>query len=259
MVTDACQGNIRSGQSAKGFSLVELLVVIAVIAVVAAIAISNVANTQAAARQSAIDLQEKNLNSIYRSLKAASSSMPTTKEGILAVLATNSQMNFVPPDTMEGPEGTLTLTYDASADAFAYGNAPVGGGSGNSDVPPPADPTPSVSGWNPPDDAFVSNNTGLRENGGSEAWFNYASNPGTAAGGENYYVPQEGGYQFDPFRISVSGDGSTATLTTQSGQTYDMDLSTPGVYPFIQNGNEQIHWGMRNGGISVSSVVYFPQ
>lgn len=239
------------GFLARGFSLIELLVVVAVIAIVAAVAVPNILNISSSARESAISLQEGNLNSAYRSLKATMT-LPTNKEGILAVLATNTNISYIPPETMDGPSGTLTLAYNATTDAFAYGanagDIPSGGPGltegGFTSLPP--------SSWSPPVDAIASNRTTPWIYGGQEAWFDVT--PVTMPGTETYYMPQDGGLNFEPFRISLESDGVTGKLVTQSGQSFDLVNNE-----FIQYGDYQMHWHTQpGGGIKVSSVTYRP-
>ena len=229
----------------SAFSLVELLVVVAVIGIVAMIALPSISNISAAAKESAINAQERNLNGIYLSVKAASTNMPTEKNTILAYLATNSKANFVPPDSMQGPDGTLTLAYNAAADLFSYALP---------DAPPV--PNQPVFAFNLPTGGITSDETtGYGLNGVSypEAWFR--NNPVTQAGGEDYYSAQNGGYQFEAFRINVGSDGVSGSLTTQSGQTYNLASNQ-----FIQTPTNQIHWAVQpGGGIKVSSIVAIAQ
>jgi prepilin-type N-terminal cleavage/methylation domain-containing protein len=267
MGANGCKGRVFQ---TRGFSLVELLVVIAVIGVVAMVAVPNIANVRAAAQDSNVQSQEKQLNNIYRSLKSSSTNMPSGKEEILDYLANDPRAKIVPPETLESSQGTLTLTFDSEKDLFTYGLVDVAGGveepTGGSAEPTGdnEEPPTGIAGWNPPVGGVSSDETTNFSvyNGATsypEAWFR--NNQAVAIGSEEYFQPSAGGYPFEPFKVSVAADGS-ATLTSQSGQTYAMEVN-----PNDRSGNDQvgfavetpdgaIYWKKRpDGSIKVGSIV----
>lgn len=260
------KGCARGCSVRGGFSLVELLVVITIIAVIAAVAVPNIANVRGAAADSNVLSQEKQLNAIYRSLKSASTNMPTTKDEILDYLANDSRAKIVPPETLDSSQGTLTLTFDSESDLFAYttvAGETVGGGEVEN---PPSNEEPSggSGGWNPPVGGVTSDETTNFSATGSgpsypEAWFR--NNPAVAIGSEEYFQAQEGGYPFEAFKVSVAADGS-ATLTTQSGQTYAMEVNPNDIsgadqvgFP-VETADGLVYWKKRpDGSIKVGSII----
>ncbi len=127
-----------SRRSRDGFSLLELLVVVAVIAAFLTVAVPLVSDVGEAARESAILRQEQTVNGAYRALKSVRSPMPTNRDDILQLLASDPNVRLQPPLTMSGPEGLRTLQYLAATDEFAY----IGAG-GVRSRPGGAAPTPT--------------------------------------------------------------------------------------------------------------------
>ncbi|MDX2079326.1 MAG: type II secretion system protein [Terrimicrobiaceae bacterium] len=110
--------------SPGGFSLVELLCVITLIGAILAFAVPVMSNWRGAAQEAAIEQQEKQINQVYRAVKASRMDMPSTLPEILSVLSSDPQIGIAPPPTMEGPNGVMTLTFDPGQEWFSYVAAP---------------------------------------------------------------------------------------------------------------------------------------
>jgi len=202
--------------SRRAFSLVELLVVISVIAIIAAIGIPMVGNVTGSAKEAAIDAQEAQLNSAYFTLKAVTTNMPSVKEDILALLASDTRVKYLPPETMDGPGGEMTLSFDPSLGFFAY-------------VAASGDPDPGSGGagpslWNPtPENTTSSAGDYNRDN--YTQW-----NTGIDIPSEGMYFQSNGipgGAAYDPFHLSVNANNELIGRT-QSGETINMGQLTSG-------------------------------
>src|SRR3954466_11437849 len=98
--TDTCQKNMNTQLNikhslAKGFSLVEMLVVIAVIGIIAAIAIPSIGSINASAQAATAKRNAQNIASVYQSGLADGCTWgaPTTVAGAVAAVQTGETSN----------------------------------------------------------------------------------------------------------------------------------------------------------------------
>jgi len=194
----------------RAFSLVELLVAISVIAIIAGVGISMVGNVTSSARDAAISAQEAQLNSAYLTLKAVTTNMPSVKEDILALLASHSLVAYLPPETMDGPDGEMTLSFNSSAGRFAY--------VATSGDPDPGPITAGSSSWNPTP-ANTTSSAGDFNRDNYTQWNEGIDLPSDGMYFQSNGIP--GGAAYDPFHLSVNGNNELVGRT-QSGETINM-------------------------------------
>lgn len=211
----------RDLRSSGAFSLVELLVVIAVIGIVSMVAFPMISDFRGSAQESAIRVQEQQLNQSYRSLKSITPDLPTDGPAILAVLSTNAMVGIRPPTEMEGPPGRMVLTYLPETDLFAYvpsdGSTPPDSitSDGSGVIPPPSGGSGFQLLANPPTAQISTFPMAAIGSRGEEQTFPYP----TTEGGEFFSYPY--------FTIRrVGGTGFTFVNTGgYDGPAGDWDLS----------------------------------